>query len=660
MATKEELQKILDGILPQLNKFGRAKKANELLSDVEKDELYDVVASNEEQKKERKKKSKKKQDEKKNVWYLNSINRVVSIIKKHPEFVYYDKGYNEDETPLVSMEMPFLIKQILFYIYCEAKSNNEDLRLNGFLGDLQSAGLYKTKKLLNVGGMTPDGYLDMVRYTQPKNPCLYKGQKKEELAYAIKNLAYQAGSYSYYVDVFGGSGAATTALYPQDRVKQVYNEINLAVYNLFDVLTSDDYEELKHAINILKQDLQNYEYSFDSYYDVKHILKNYGFSTMNEKEQKVLKKWDLDFVFDKNSVNKCLKSLPNTLFDQLPANCKVDGYDIPTMKNWKTYQEFIAHYKTIEKAEAILDSQKAYFNNNRVSRVNGSAIDATGTIIFKDIFYGWHKKNIIQVKALIYYCYFKEIRFDNTVSKVKRAAGEIFLHNLSTLGDIISSSILGYDRSELENKRNELNKFLKDDFDSLINAFHNRVKRCADKGLLRHVDFRKVFDEFKKIKGSKLFYVDSPYDSTSDYNEEDGNVDEFTPKDMKALINILSESKDRFIFSMRAVGTSRRNEVRKKANASIKDNVYEVFKECKIKNLYVVVILSKKYTVEHIIQNGVSQCEIMLTNFQVSEFAEYPLEKKSKKFQFKIYKFADFMKLIDENMPVLRKPDECV
>lgn len=54
MATKEELQKILDGILPQLNKFGRAKKANELLSDVEKDELYDVVASNEEQKKERK------------------------------------------------------------------------------------------------------------------------------------------------------------------------------------------------------------------------------------------------------------------------------------------------------------------------------------------------------------------------------------------------------------------------------------------------------------------------------------------------------------------------------------------------------------------------------------------------------------------------------
>ena len=169
-----------------------------------------------------------------------------------------------------------------------------------------------------------------------------------------------------------------------------------------------------------------------------------------------------------------------------------------------------------------------------------------------------------------------------------------------------------------------------------------------------------MFDEFNNIKGTKLFYVDSPYDSTSDYNEEDGNVDKFTPKDMEALINILSESKDRFIFSMRAVGTSRSSEVRKKANTSIKENVYKVFKECKIKNLYVVVILSKKYTVEHIIQNGVSQCEIMLTNFQVSEFAEYPLEKKSKKFQFKIYKFADFMKLIDENMPVLKKPDECV
>lgn len=640
MTKEEKIQKELDYILPPLNRFGRAKKANILLSDKEKAELYDVVDSFNKDNKN---------------WYLESIDKVVSIIKKHPEFDDYAKGYNEDETPLVSTEMPLFVKQVLFYIYYVTKNNNRDIRTKLFLSDLESVGLKKTKKLLNVGGMTPEGYFDMVKYQQPANPCLYKGQKKDELAYAIKNLAYQAGAYSYFVDIFGGSAAATTALYPQDRVKQVYNEKNLAVYNLMKVLATDDYKELKKAIHYLKEDLWNTDYSFSPYFGVSDFFKTINSNNLNEGEREVFAKWGLKFEFEEKSVEKCISSLNDKLFQLLPVNISIDDYDINTMQSWKSYDDFREHYKTIEKAESLLKTK--YFNNNRVSRVNGNIVDGK-KIVYRDYFYGWYKINVIQVKALIYYLYFNNIRYDERANNVERAVGEIFLHNLSTQGDIISSSILGFDRDELDNKRNELRKFLSDDFNEIVDMFHERVKRCETKKLLRNCDFKEVINEFANIGAGVLFYSDSPYDSTSDYKDEDAMVNAFTPNDMSTLISMLKNSNKKFIFSMRAVGTGKDIKERKKVTKSIYKNVFEVFKEKKIKNLHVLCILKKqdssensKSDREQLIENyknGVSNCEIMLTNYQIAEFKEWRKSKTSKTiYKFEVYKFADFMKIIE-------------
>lgn len=592
---------------------------------------------------------------------------MVTIVKAHPEFNTYCKNYNEHETPLVTMEMPFLIKQVLFYICCITKVKNSDSRLKYFLADLESAGLSKTKKFLDVGGMSPDKYCDMKGYKQPANPCLYKGQKKGELAYAIDNIAYQAGSYSYYVDVFGGSGAASTAIHPQDRVKQVYNELNVAVFNLFEVLASEGYVELKKALKELQEDLKRINYEYKSRYDVKEFLNNIGsvHDYGKKREREVLSKYSQKFVFDKESVQKCLRSLPSKLFKELPdKSIVVDGYDLQTIMSWNTYADFINHYETIEKVEDILDSYRKYFNNNRICRVEGDIVDENNDIVAQNPFYNVYKINVIQVKALIFYLYFKNIRSDNKADSIQRAVGEIFLHNLSTQGDITSSSILGFDRNELENKRYELGTFIEKDYDSIIDSFHKRVNRIYTQKLLRNDDFRKVINEFSEVKKGVLFYVDSPYDGTSGYDDPDSKVSSFKPSDMSDLINNLALSKKKFIFSMRACGTSNEIKDRIDVNASIKKNVYQVFEKSKIRNLHVLVIRDNRYDISEVIRQetydgGKVNCnaEIMLTNYDVKSFPDY---KKSKNkngvvYVFDVYKFSDFMELIDKYMPLSAK-----
>lgn len=655
MATKEELQKILDGILPQLNKFGRAKKANGLLSDVERDELYDVVASY------------KIEDK---GWYLNSISKVVSIIKKHPEFAYYDKGYNEDGTPLVSVEMPFLIKQVLFYIYCETKSNNEDLRLNDFLGDLQSGGLYKTKKLLNVGGMTPDGYLDMVRYNQPKNPCLYKGQKKEELAYAIKNLAYQAGSYSYYVDVFGGSGAATTALYPQDRVKQVYNEINPAVYNLFYVLASDGYTQVISTIEALQNSLVRTDFNFDNIFSkLRKILAGWKMNSIcpfrdtTSEEKKILDKYSTGYRFDFYSSEKVKGlSMFHKMLDilgDIDNEIQDFGFTKQDIYSWKTDADFDKHWEDIEKIQRALGNAKNNFY--RVSQLCGDIIDKDGKVVKSNVRYCDYKVEVTQIKALIFYFYFNKIREEQNGDKVIHTVAEVYLRNLATHGNIISSSIVAYNRGEHEDykKRTELDNFIHNNYSKTISDFHNRIKRCYGQNLIYRQDFRRIIKGYGNKSGNILFYCDSPYISTSDYDDEKLKVAPFKPKDMEELIEALAVSKKKFIFSMRAVGTTGNSKKRKENTDNIIKYVYEKFSAYKIKNLYVLCVLTinsnkdaNKSDLELLIENyknGVSDCEIMITNYEIVELSEWKKsENADNTYKFKVYKYADFMGIIEK------------
>lgn len=597
---KDKIIKLLDEKLPPFRKFGRAINANSILSVNEQDILYDTVKSYSEEE----------------ISYIEAIQRVVDIINRHPEVRDFDKANNNAGTPLVAIEMPFLLKQVLFYIYYLKRKNDKDMRLNFMLGYLASAGLTKTKKFLNVGGMTPEGYYCMESYKQPLNPCLYKGQKKGELAYAIKNLAYQAGAFSYYVDIFGGSGAATTALYPQDRVKQVYNEINEVVYNLFNVLASDEYMKVVSLIEEVQSDLARTDYNFSKKFDKlsKDIERwksngDCSFNQISTEEEKVLDKFNYDFEFDSNAKVPALTHFQEVLnrWEDSDDIIEQSGFKIEDVYSWKTTADFDEHWKDIEVIQKKLGTGRN--NRFRITQLTGVIKDMHGNIVDCSERYCNYKIYVTQVKALIYYLYFNNIRADKKIDKIERAVAEIYLHNLGTQGSIISSSILAYDRGEHDDykKRTEIDKFIQDSHSKIIINFHNRVMRCYNQKLIYNKDFKDIIRDFGNRNGNVLFYCDSPYESTSDYTDKKARVNPFNSKRMKELIDELVKSKKKFIFSMRAVGTGDDIEKRKNVTKAIKRNVYEVFKDKKIKNLHVLCILQTtqngKYDSKQLIEN---------------------------------------------------------
>ncbi len=648
--TKSELQKILDkGAIP-FKKFNRAKNANKVFSAEEEQTLYDIVDDCETSE---------------SFDYDKALDKIVGIINNHPEVRDFDLGYNGD-VPLVATEMPFLIKQVLFYLCYKIKKSN--ITTKKFMEELNNRGLAKTKKFLNMGGMTPDGYYTMSKYKQPVNPCPYKGQKKDELAYAIKNLAYQAGAYSYFVDIFGGSGSASTALYPQDKVKQVYNEKNKAVYNLFEVISSDRYVELQEGIKRLQEDLAKPDYTIDPYYgfDIEEVLRKYITDKLNrprskintiEEEREIFENYGCQFKFYDKEKEVFMGVFQEQIDMKYPRNKEFDGYTYDEIKKWTTKEDFDKHFETICKIE------KQYFgimyNHKMLIRLSGDIIK-NGKVVKANIFYRDYKDNIVQLKALAYFAYFVDMQnIGRKNGKIQRAVGEIFLQKIATRGDIVSSSIIASNRGEFEldntKKRNEIWKFiLYEDIYYEIEQYHDRVRRCYNQKLLRNKDFRAVIKEFAEKNNKVLFYSDSPYIGTSDYYKKGSGVDKFLTKDMDELINLLVESGKKFIFSMRAVKSYEKKpqkSVMALGNKEIYDTVYEKFKNGTNKrriSLFVLVILEKgKNLAKEISDNRV--IEIMITNFPIVSFPNYK-DSDNVLYEFEVYKFKDFMKIIDENM----------
>lgn len=644
-----EAQRILDkGAIP-FCKFRRAIKDNDILSEEEKQALYDIVISCE-----------KAREDGSDYDYSEAIDRVANVINNHPATRDYDLGYND--VPMVAMEMPFLIKQVLFYLYYQIKiaengKKSNKFTIEDFMARLSSNGVCKTKKFLNVGGLTPEKYFTMTQYNQPINPCKYKGQKKEELAEAIKNLAYQAGSYTYYVDVFGGSGSATTALFPQDKVKQVYNEKNRAVYNLFEVISSERYKEMQKAIQNIQEDLRSDSFDFDRFYkfDIASTIDKYIEFKENNKnlderaldaideEKELLSMVGAKFIFDENRVINFMTEFPQKV-DEYVSSSSYDGVPIEEMRTWNTKEDFENNFRIIR---CFSDEYLGFFGVRNM----------TGRYSLGNVYSSYfnYLNDIRKIKALGYFAHFYLLR--NTAGKISEdrkveyAVGEIYLQYMSTQGDIISSAILAFNAPMVEhNSKSIVNSFMADKLlEDEIKEFHNRVSRCYKQGLLRNQDFSKVIEEFSEEKGKTLFYVDSPYIGTSDYGDKANGVKDFKSDHMCELISKLTESGEKFIFSMRAVITGGKKADKIKKNKSLKECVYTPFESYSNK-LYVLVILKSGKDLGNAISKS-EVVEIMITNYPIVSFDNY---KKSKKTQFKYeaYKYNDFMDIIDKNMLV--------
>lgn len=234
----EKIQMGLDSMLPYPSKYKMGIRNKRIMSKVEeKEDLYKMVCD-----------YKSYNDQ--NIEDL--LEKVADCLKKREQ----DK------------EMPFLYRQIIFFICVEVLQRKKKEKKKGkakrkvdsvkdVLTYLQKNGRTgNIENLFSNQRYQPGDYVDMKTYVQPEVLFPYMGQKTGSNAEALRNVIYQAGGYQRFVDLFGGSGAASVAFPEQNRkrkkVEYIYNEKHRELYQLFLCLQDDQYfEKMCKCINLL-------------------------------------------------------------------------------------------------------------------------------------------------------------------------------------------------------------------------------------------------------------------------------------------------------------------------------------------------------------------------------------------------------------------------
>lgn len=653
--TLKDAQELLDSMLPRINKYKRNTNADKKLTVPEEINLLMIVIDFERLSG--------------GYNYSLALYNIKNILdsrfrasssskktKKNGEIIYLNP-------PAV----PFLIKQVIFFIAvscivykqinCTQADICEYLKLgHNFFGKL---------------GRTPKEYVDMQNHKQPDRIITYNGHKDEELGIAIKNLVYQAGKHDYFVDLFGGTGAASTAVNKRNNTKYVYNEKDKFIYNLFEVIADDKlYKRLAIEINEFKDDLyfgKPYSNSALTQVDFSKEIEKY-YNSKKRDEGRPSKTRIASYTPHKYKFKNGVPYL-RKLIDYLKS--QGDSYYVIYLQKKYSKQDLLNILDTNNLDDSlnkyweiiILCSNLCLFREYEL----GSLYDVND----KDCF-DLHKSDV-QYRFYKYYAYFSNkrqcISINNDDEKVLYAVACIFIYSLTTNGDEGISSILRIDVHQCEDGYTESSKeyknFLGDnyynrygcnkakDYNYLIEKMHKAIRRiiCENK------DFKDSINKYKDIvvkyksygiekerAATALFYSDSPYIATKEFKES------FKNSDMISLINALVDSGDKFIFSCRAVygsvnGTKTSLELIDK-NGEINKYVFQTFLDhyAKGQKFYVLAIEKAKKGVQSLkdLIKGNLITEVMLTNYEIESFSD----DKSKKVSYTKYEFEDFIKAI--------------
>lgn len=183
------------------------------------------------------------EDENKAVW-KDYVSDLVPVLK-----MYNNDGSTKGMGGNVKY-LPLELIQLIYFISYKFKVTQKDM-----LEFFKENGINRTKKLFNME-VHVDDYKKCVEYEQPDMHIKYQGQKDEILAEAIKHLVFQAGTYDSFIDIFGGSGAATLAVPHRSNAVYVYNDLDYGLYALFDTIADDiEYKTLIQYIKELQNDL---------------------------------------------------------------------------------------------------------------------------------------------------------------------------------------------------------------------------------------------------------------------------------------------------------------------------------------------------------------------------------------------------------------------
>ena len=586
--------------------------------------------------------------------------------------------------------MPFLVKQVLFFgvlmamefeLKCNnKKENKESSDWTRYIVDYLSDNEIKvSKNFFSRMELTPSYYFMCSHFYAVKNPCKYMGQKKGELGIAIKNLIYQAGKHSGVVDVFGGSGAASMSIAPKNhRMLYVYNEKNTSVYNYFATLASEEYSEVISVLQKIQDDLYNKErkisaYEFDINDEIDKYIKSQNGRIMQDIE-KIKEYVNMSVQYDSKIMEGFEKEF-DIEDDTSDTRKKYEEFITHSINNGKCSKSSYIEFTKMRTIQDFSDNEDVIWGIHDFSFFLHSNLTWKKYVTLgnEEVTYAEWRQRLRQYKALGYFCFFynmsnkeKEIAKEE---RVKYAVGEIFLHYFNTHGTIGPSAIVAEVVEDCwRNKRNVIHNFVNEDFETTITLFHEQAKNkkciCQDfkdviegcsigklpKGVAEHD--KKIIESVAKLK-DVIFYCDPPYVETVGYTQKFDYE-----KEMPQLIQLLQESKRKFVYSMRAVKTKGRNQ-RGEMESTLSQKDYEdiaesnnkidkyVYKEFnkRFKSLWVLVIHNQDEEIEQLIRNH-KVVEIMITNFQIQSFRD----ENASRISYDVFTYQKYMELLENNM----------
>ncbi len=665
---QNKIQELLDSMLFPINEVKENRNANESLSQAQKEFLWGIINDFE--------------TYQKTYDYKKALEQIAVLMKPYEnqtETVMFQDG-TERKIPVRVKAMPYLIKQVLFYIVVMCKryhkvkqkeilrilsENNINVSHNFFSGNLP---------------VTPNQYIQMIEHRQFDYPIKYKGKKDGKLGVAIKHLAYQAGKYNTFVDIFGGSGAATIAVSKRKEVTYIYNEKNKMLYNLIAVISDEKmYLELISALESLKVDLKgDGEWLEDIDFDEEIETYYYSKKSNDRKEEIIVFDNSSDMDVELSDTISYMKEIQKDLLEESEDfTLFFEGEDYTKqwlletlfidfgpayMKDFGLFMSFIYNFRLIH-----------YYAGKKMDLIQGEVYKSRkNTTEYVNL--TRRLKEFQQYRFYKYYAYFfnllrKEQKTDLEGQQVLYAVAELYIQFFRCNGEPGVSPILRmlWIQEENNSVSKDWERFLSQDFSKAIKQLHIALERVK----IENKEYYEIMSMFQNKK--TLFYSDSPYIVTSDYKDEVNGVTAFTSLDMQRLIDglfgnsfetttirekVLKEKKltiqsnNKFIFSCRAVKTfktgSRKKKKLQEENQIILDYVFGTFLDYIIQcngTLYVLVIEMKEKTLADFIKQD-KVAEVMITNFEIFSFSDKSVDKKTR---FVVYSFEEFWKILINN-----------
>lgn len=610
----------------------------------------------------------------------NTLLDICNIVKPDQDNTIgdFDNAFNNYIEPVVcgwlsrrsgKEIIPILLCQILYYFcYMAYCYKVEDYQQRALIYKLNALG-WKVNEhnfCYKLGIYPEKLYFLLNEYPTCFYP--YKGAKTGAVGFGVRYLAFQAGAYADFIDIFGGSGSASASVIHTKGTKYFYNEKNRHVRNLFEVLK--DKSLCKKYIKEMKKFI----------YDLRHKVQ----------KKSVFKNVDLDVEGYDAYASMKKKPLSGDILEIKAYKDKFVMSDAQIQKA----------YKVVDKADKLVSGGERYcydksyscsdilnlLNPKDMRKLNNQIIveeyDAQAFVNPKEIFKGSYKSSGEEVTLREYlgnletyyalgYWFYCQVLLNSSgdikkEDKVKYAIASTYLYSMAVEGlDMNSNSeVLYFFEHRLAPKshggmhntkkydefieyKNHIDADVGIVFEEKVEAFHKVIKGENISGydaidLVRNYSRRlelRYKNKTVTINGNVckrsdevLFYSDSPYEGTSDYKDEANGVSDFTKDNMEKLIRSLIDSEQKFIFSCRASTSGGVTKKKREHNKEIKQNVFDEFQNRKTSPLYVTVLLNEidkekfsSFTEADLIQRFEDDIknnkanEIYITNYKVRD-----------------------------------------